>query len=406
MTKVVHLQTHLPSSGNAAFRLHKAMLKQNIESSMLSLSTDVSINSKIQSLQLRAYLNSILHEKLHQRRIKGLNSKYGMFSYPILGNNIIEHPLVKTADIIYLHWILAGFLNLKNVEDLAKTGKPIIFFMHDMWTMTGGCHHSFNCENYLSNCHSCQMFPENKNKLPNKLYNKKQNIFNKYSNLSFISPSSWLDQLAKKSSLLKNKPTYHIPNIIGKHPFKPLDKKMARKMFNLEENETIIVFGAASPKSPYKGWSYLKDALDLLKNQANTENYSIAIFGSEYDAEIAEAIPFKTYFLGRLKDEYSTALVYNAADIFVAPSIAESFGMVILEAQRCGTPVVAFKTGGIPDLIDHTKNGYLAEYKNSGDLASGISYCLNNNVKGYALPCFDPIAIVEQHKKLFQKINV
>jgi len=278
--------------------------------------------------------------------------------------------------------------------------------MHDMWTMTGGCHYSLSCENYISDCSSCHMFPaDKKNKLPNKLHNLKQKLFNKYPNLSFVSPSSWLDQLAKKSSLLKNKPTYHIPNIIGEHPFKPLDKEMARKMFNLDENETIIVFGAASPKSPYKGWKYLKEALDILKTKPNNDNYSVAIFGSDYDSEIANAIPFKTYFLGRLKDEYSTALVYNAADVFVAPSMAESFGMVILEAQRCGTPVVAFKTGGIPDLIDHTKNGYLAEYKNSKDLAKGISYCLDKHVKGYALSCFDPTTIVKQHTELHSKMQ-
>jgi glycosyltransferase involved in cell wall biosynthesis len=327
-----------------------------------------------------------------------------MFSYPIFGNNIENHILVKKADIIYLHWVIGGFLNLNNIEQLAKLNKPIIIFMHDMWSFTGGCHYSFECDNYTENCKGCQMFPEPEPKLPVKEFNKKNKLYHKYENLYFVSPSNWLSELAKKSGLTRDKPIFHIPNIVDVHPFKSFDKKMARQVLNLDLNDIIIAFGAASPKSPYKGWKYLKLALDLLAKDSSFNKVSVAIFGSDYDDEIAKAVPFKTKFMGRVYDEYSTALIYNAANIFVAPSMAETFGLVILEAIRCGTPVVAFETGGIPEIISHKKNGYLAAYKDAEDLFRGIKFCLEQQLDVVPPAYLDTDVSIDTHKALHEKI--
>ncbi len=89
--------------------------------------------------------------------------------------------------------------------------------------------------------------------------------------------------------------------------------------------------------------------------------------------------------MGSLKDEYSTALVYNAADVFIAPSLADNLPYTIFEALSCGTPVVAFNTGGIPDMVQHKSNGYLARYKDAGDIVEGIKFVLSNNIKGIFL---------------------
>ncbi|VAW12784.1 hypothetical protein MNBD_BACTEROID03-192 [hydrothermal vent metagenome] len=405
MTRVVHLQNHLPSSGNAAFRLHQALVDRGVQSTMLSLTSDKPADDKIDHLKLRSYLKALLNGRIHNYLTHSNAEKYGMFSYPILGNNIERNTLITEADIIYLHWVVGGFLNFNNIERLASLGKPIIIFMHDMWWITGGCHYTFICENYTQKCSPYQIFPLNlQHKLSLKGFNRKNKIYRKYNNLFFVSPSNWLFDLAKKSNLTKNKPIYYIPNVVDTHPFKPFDKKVARQMLNLNPNDTIIAFGAASPKSPYKGWKYLKLALDILAKNKNFNNVSVAIFGSEYDDEIAKAVPFKTKFLGRVRDEYSTALIYNAADIFVAPSMAETFGMVILEALRCGTPVVAFNTGGIPDILVHKKNGYLAAYKDAEDLYHGILFCLSNQLKVTAPAIFNTDTIIDTHKALHKTI--
>ena len=181
--------------------------------------------------------------------------------------------------------------------------------------------------------------------------------------------------------LTKNKPVYYIPNILDNTLFKPTDKNVAKQILNIDANETVIAFGAISVNSPYKGWAYLQKALELLKQEDTVKNISVLIFGSAYNKEIADAIPFKTRFMGYLLDEYSTALVYNAADVFIAPSLAEAFGYVVMEALSCGTPVVGFNVGGIPDMISHKENGYLAKYKDAADVSEGIKFCLQNNTQ-------------------------
>jgi glycosyltransferase involved in cell wall biosynthesis len=172
----------------------------------------------------------------------------------------------------------------------------------------------------------------------------------------------------------------------------------------LNVDDIVIAFGAVSVDSPYKGWAYLQESLEMLKNSQNIKNILVLIFGSGYNKLIAEAIPFRTKFLGYLKDEYSMALVYNASDILIVPSLAEVFGYVVLESLSCGTPVVAFDVGGIPDLIIHKKNGYLAKYRNAEDIAAGIDYVISNKVKGYVLPEMGKDEILNKHKSLINSI--
>ncbi|HNU87991.1 MAG TPA: glycosyltransferase, partial [Ferruginibacter sp.] len=215
----------------------------------------------------------------------------------------------------------------------------------------------------------------------------------------------WLYNCAKESLLTKDKPAFYIPNLLDKNIFKPTDKKTARQILNIDNNETVIAFGAITVDSPYKGWAYLQKALALLMQASPAENISVLIFGSSYKKEIADAIPFPVKFMGYLKDEYSTALVYNAADVFIAPSLAEAFGYVVMEALSCGTPVVGFDVGGIPDMVKHKENGYLAKYKDAEDLAEGIRYCISSGVKGYLPADIEPELTLKKHLELIDQVS-
>jgi glycosyltransferase involved in cell wall biosynthesis len=407
MIKVVHLQHSPVSAGSAATRLHKAFLDHNIDSSILSLLPVGTNDDKIKQLRKRSNIIADLDQTIQWKFVRNkIRSSYGLFSYPILGNDVSGLKQIQDADIIYVHWVLHGFMNLHSYKQIMALGKPVIFFMHDMWTITGGCHHSFGCDKYLTQCNNCPMFEE-KTLIDwaKSEFNKKQKLFKEYNNIYFVSPSKWLYNCARQSGLTKDKPVFYIPNILGGNIFKPFDKKVAKQILNIDPDETVIAFGAVTVTSPYKGWEYLKKAIELLQQDQNFKNLSVLIFGGEYDREIAEAIPFKTRFMGYLREEYTTALVYNAADVFVGPSLAEAFGFTIYEALTCGTPVVAFETGGIPDQIVHKQNGYLAKYKDAADLAEGVKYCLNNKIKGYALPAFDTSESVKKHLQLFDHIN-
>jgi glycosyltransferase involved in cell wall biosynthesis len=405
MIKVAQLQIFTESTGRAALRLHRAFLKNGIDSSMITLHRAVNDDEKIKQKgklsSITARLDRSTQAYLNKNNIK----EFGAFSYPILGSDISHLNEIRNADIIYIHWVLGGFLNLTDFEKLAKLGKPVIFFMHDMWNITGGCHHSFTCEKYKSHCFNCQVFPKQKIKdLSFKGFEKKLNLYSKYNNLYFIAPSKWLYECAKQSGLTKNKPLFHIPNIIEKDFFKPFDKTIAKKILNINPNEAVIAFGATSIDSPYKGWDYLLKALKILASEIEFKKISVLIFGGGYKKEIAAEIPFQTIFTGYLRDEYSPVMIYNAADVFIAPSLADNLPTTILESLSCGTSVVGFNVGGIPDMIKHKENGYLAKYKDANDIAEGIKFCLNNKIKGYNLSEFDPPSILEQHKSLFRHV--
>jgi glycosyltransferase involved in cell wall biosynthesis len=407
MIKVVQLQYSTASGGSSAIRLQKFFLENSIESSIISLLPDKSAGDKRISYAGKrqnaiSKVDNKLQEYLNRNNIKS----YGSFSYPILGSDVSVFEEVKKADFIYIHWALNGFLNLTSIEQLARLNKPVILVMHDMWTITGGCHHSFTCEKYITGCNTCQMFPvATNNDRSSKEFKRKLKLYSKFNNLYFVSPSKWLYNCAKRSLLTKSKPLYYIPNAIDNKHFKPIDKAVAKTFLNIDPTETVIAFGAVSIESPYKGWQYLLKSLELLQKESSLSNISVLIFGSDYDKTVAEAIPFKVKFMGYLRDVYSTMLVYNAADVFIVPSVADNLPTTVQESLCCGTPVVGFEVGGIPDMIRHKENGYLAKYKDPADIVSGIKFCLENNIKGYLLPDFEPAEIVKKHAAMMENIK-
>jgi glycosyltransferase involved in cell wall biosynthesis len=380
------------------------MLEAEIDSSMLSLSSDLESNERIAHLHKVYQFIAKIDGKILKYLTKQANKKYGLFSFPVLGFNISRKDQIRSADIIYLHWINGGFLNLRSIRKLAKLNKPIIFFLHDMWAITGGCHHSFQCEKYQAGCEACQVFSGRKAKDLSKMgFQRKAVLFSGFNNLYFVSPSKWLYQCTKNSKLTFEKPVFHIPNFIDKDFFKPFDKTIAKRILNIDIAYKVICFGAVSVDSPYKGFSYLTDALNILNKELVNEKIMVLVFGDFPQKRLSD-IPFEARIMGKLRDELSTLIVYNASDVFLAPSLADNLPTTVMESMCCGTPVVGFDVGGIPDLIQHKENGYLAKYQDSDDLAKGIVYCLKNEIKGKLKTIFEPANIIKMHVDLIKVI--
>ncbi|MEP7255857.1 MAG: glycosyltransferase [Ferruginibacter sp.] len=407
MTKVVHIQYYMKASGRSALLLQNTFMGLGLKSNIVSLQPgihDPNIRYLGKIPRLLSRIDDSIQAFLTKKKIKQM----GSFSFPVLGSNVAKLEEVKNADIIYIHWAWKGFLNFRGLKQIARLNKPVIFFLHDMWNITGGCHHSFTCQKYKTEgCNNCPMFPaEKKNDLSFKEFRKKLRFYRKYNNLNFVAPSKWLYNCAKESLLTKDKPVFYIPNILDNNLFKPIDKTTAKQILNIDTGETVIAFGAVSLDSPYKGWVYLQKALEQLQQEGGIANITVLIFGSGHSQQIADAIPFKTKFMGYLSDEHATMLVYNAADVFIAPSTAEAFGYVIMESLSCGTPVVAFEVGGVPEMIKHKENGYIAKYKDANDVCNGIKFCLQNNLKGSLQPEFYTNAIIKKHLSLFDEIKI
>ncbi|EPR67542.1 glycosyltransferase [Cyclobacterium qasimii] len=402
--RVVHLQYGSSPSGNYVLRYHEAFLERGLDSCVLSLTSNVKGDPKIQKIGKKGVLIRKVNQRIQDFYTRKMDKNAGGFALSLFGSDVTTHEWIQNADFIYVHWILGGFLSIDGLEKIAKLNKPMILVMHDMWTITGGCFHSFDCQKFLSHCGNCPMFPEDKEKdLSYKQFEEKFKFYHGYNNLFFVAPSKWLFNLANEGTLLKDKPVFRIPNPLDTSLFKPFDKKVAKKILNIDKYQHVISFGANKITSPYKGWKYLMEALKDLKENYQDLDVCLLIFGSGPNKEIQESIPFPCKFMGFITDDYTTNLVYNASDVFVAPSLADNLPTTILESLACGTAVVGFDVGGIPDMIDHLKNGYLAKYKDEKDLSKGLNYCLSNKLEGYLLPEFQKSEIINQHLALMKE---
>lgn len=292
------------------------------------------------------------------------------------GTDISNHPLIQGADIIHLHWINQGFLSLDDIQKLVKLGKPIVWTMHDMWPCTGICHHSWGCDRFMDECGNCKFLNSNcKTDLSYRTFKKKR--FISESKMQIVAVSNWLKDLAEKSALTKNLKIQVIPNVIDISVFFPSSKTHARQELFLPLNKTIILMGAARLDDPIKGFEYLKEALAIVKKDRT--DLLLVVFGGIKDSSIfLSNLPIPYVLMGSLSDASKIAQLYAAADVTVVPSYYETFGQTLIEAMACGCPAVSFDNSGQTDVIDHKVNGYLANYKDSEDLATGIQWVLEN----------------------------
>lgn len=295
------------------------------------------------------------------------------FSPANTGVDVSEHPLVKEADIIHLHWINQGYLSLKSLKKLFDKGKPIVWTLHDMWPFTGGCHYAGTCLEFLERCAFCPFLRKpGKNDLSAKQFDFKKEMYGNVL-LHPVACSKWLRALSSESTLFRNKEISAIPNPIDTKSYSPRDKSECRKTLGLPQDKKLLLFGAANISDTRKGARYLFEALNILMDSfpVFAENVEVVVFG-KISAETQKSIPLPTHNLKFVSDIDELITIYNAADIFVLPSLQDNLPNTVMESMACGTPVVGFRTGGVPEMIKHKHSGFLAEVKNALSLATGI----------------------------------
>lgn len=290
------------------------------------------------------------------------------------GTDLSKHHLVKNTDIIHLHWINQGFFSVADLGKLINSGKPIVWTLHDFWPAAAICHYPDGCKKYQSKCSQCPLQVTNTLfDLANWTYNRKKQIG--LSKIHFVGCSKWITEMAKKSSLLEGASFTSIPNPIDTYVFKPLIKKDSRKRFQLPKDKFLLLFAAAKLSDRRKGATYLIEACSILKYY--TDKIEIVLMGNGSE-ELCQALPFKVNSLGYISDTSTMVAAYSCADLFVIPSLEDNLPNTIMESMACGTPCVGFEIGGIPEMIDHKINGYVASYKDASDLANGIRWVLEH----------------------------
>ena len=363
----------------AAFRLMEALNNNGVKAKMLVRDKETDTITVVGLGDGMLAQRHFLWERLTVFRHLHFSKKH-LFDIDVAntGFDITRLREFQEADIIHLHWVNQGMLSLSGIRKILASGKPVVWTMHDAWPATAICHLTMGCNKFKSRCHRCRYLPGggSDNDLSARVWEKKKAVYGT-GDISFVACSRWLQMEAKQSALLSGHTVACIPNPIDTRMFHCMDKAKARQALGLPLDKRLILFVSQRVTNAYKGMDYLVEACRLLveRHPEMREQAAVVILGGHAE-EVKDALSLPSYPLGYVSDERKVVDVYNAADVFVLPSLSENLPNTIMEAMACGVPCVGFKVGGIPEEIDHRKNGYVAEYRNGEDLMRGIHWIL------------------------------
>lgn len=377
---IVNTSENTGGAAVAANRLKEALNNNGIKAKMLvrdKESDDITVAQLNKSWHQKwdfLWERFVIYMRLHFKR-----DNLFLIDIANAGTDITKTREFKEADVIHLSWINQGMLSLKGIRKILESNKPVVWTMHDLWPASSICHYARNCRNYEKQCGNCPLLPGNGsgNDLSARIWRKKRKILERNSIL-FVTCSRWLADKAKKSGLLSGQKVISIPNPIDSRAFTKENREEARLYAGLPEGKKLILFVSQRVTDKRKGMDYFITAINKMveAHPEMKDNCGIAILGGKAE-ELADKLPLPSYPLGYVSEEKKIASIYNSVDLFVLPSLEDNLPNTIMEAMACGVPCVGFNTGGIPEMIDHLKNGYVAEYKSSDDLARGIHWVLS-----------------------------
>lgn len=388
--KVLIVSTSDSSGGaaRAAYRIHQAVKRQGLDCKMfvkdksiqddgiISLDTFIPQNIFYKSFD---WIRNKVKNKL-QHFIWGRYPNRSRIFMSDMRSTSFHGALKKLDyDVLNLHWTNLRFLPF---EDLPND-KPIVWTLHDTWAFCGICHYFFECERYKMECGCCPFLASDDPKdLSHSIWVRKQHIY-KNLDLHILTPSRWLGECVRKSSLLGRFQVSVIPNCIDTSVFRPLEEGELSPRWqylqDIKASKPILLYGAMNATTDNrKGFSFLLSAMQIMERLGKNDSFELIVFGADRPLE-GMPMAGPVHYVGYISDSRELASLYNLASAMIVPSLTENLSCTIMESLSCGTPVVAFNIGGNSDLIDHKQNGYLANEKDSEDLAEGILWCLDNN---------------------------
>jgi len=391
-------------AAKAANRLHQAQLKEGIDSSMLvvnKLTADKTVIPVNKMSVIRVKIISLFSRALLSKFNDSNPVKHSLNIFPTGVGKIINK---LNPDIVNLHWIGDGMMSIGEVAEIKA---PIVWTMHDMWTFSGCEHYDnypelFRYQNNYAATKSIRGFDLNRYVYRLKLKKWKSK------KIEFVSPSRWLGECAAKTEITKGKKIHIIQNTIDHSVYVPVRKEIARDLLDLPFDKKIILFGSmASTTDTRKGFSLLDGAIKYLSDKYSPD-YALVVFGADKQPP-AQKYGFDIYNLGVFKDELSLRLLYSATDVYVAPSLQDNLPNTIVESFAVGTPCIAFRIGGMPDLLNDSKMGELVEETNSEGLGEAIKKVLDADaeheyIRKKSLDMRAERHIVSQYKMVYSNV--
>ena len=323
------------------------------------------------------------------------------------GNDITKRKEFLEADVIHLHWVNQGFLGLRDIEKILKSGKKVVWTLHDMWPATAICHYAEECRKFQTEGCSCcpQLVKSSANDLSARIFRKKKALFAdvpKSCSFTFIGCSNWVSDMARSSAITRHMPVVTIPNAISFSRYAVGDRAEAKRKIGIAPDTKVICFGAARIDTPIKGFRFLIEALRMQADKL--PNTILLLMGGVSDETIFQEIPIPYKYLGFISD---TAPVYQASDCLVNCSLFENLGTTMIEAQACGCTPAAFDTGGTTDIVKDGETGYIALPQNSASLGEAISKALEAPIPPavlhqFAVEHFSEEVVAKRHLEVYK----
>lgn len=385
--KVLHVNTSATSGGAAiaAQRIIHAEQQAGIEATLLTRHDA----SPVLGLYHKAVerLSIWVQEGFRKKNLWSIDTA-------TQGSDITHQRDYREADIIHLHWVNQAMLSLDQLEQIFRSGKPVVWTLHDMWPFTGICHHADNCTAWAdgSACHrDCPL----NTRLAHHTYERKLKAFAHATNLTLVGCSEWLAGLAAQSPLLRGHKITAIPNPIDTDFYAPSQepKLQLRQAIGLENDLPAVLFVAYKATDPQKGLSFLLEAM-------KDEEVNIVVVG-QHSESVSLPTGSKAHIhpMGLVTDVQLMRSLYRGCDVLAMPTLRDNLPNTIVEAMSCALPCVGFEIGGLPEMIEHRENGYLAHYRDVASLREGILSVLQSRAGNpHNFPSYSSLSLACRQK--------
>jgi len=369
--KIIHINQTDRIGGAAigVYRLHTQLLDKDINSNLLvdmSSTTDKTVDK----LPERTWLDYKIRRLIHPL---GFNDLHLTSTFKIPGN-----PLVQKADLLHLHNLHGQYFNYLALPVITRD-KPTIITLHDMWGITGHCAYSFDCERWKNGCGNCP-YPDSEPPVQRDAtlleWKFKHWAYNRSNLAAVVTTSQWMKAQIEES-MLGHLPVYCFPYGLDVNVYRPLDKDYCRDVLGIPKHKNVLLFAAQHFRNHRKGGDLLLRVLQQFPDALKKETV-LLILGAGGE-EFANTVGLEACNLGFVESDHLKAVAYSAADLFLFPTRVDAFGLVAQESIACGTPVVAFGVGGVPDIVRPGITGLLAEPENPISFRDAIVQLLEDS---------------------------
>jgi glycosyltransferase involved in cell wall biosynthesis len=409
--KILHLNTFEQAGGAAksAYRLHRALLDAGVDSRMLvkqrdsaEETTDLAVSEK----ELDSQLDLI--QKFYVERYNRPNP--APFTHPFAATSLTTHPWVEEADLIHLHWV-SRLVNPEDVLEFRAKGKRVVWTLHDMWPLTGGCHYSGQCRAFQSECVDCPILEQDPSHFVNWSFRIKHSVFSRAVD-AVICPSRWIAGMARISATFAKVPRFNIPYCLDLDTFHPESKKKARAELSLPQDKILVLFCAYASSAPRKGLQSFLSALDHIARTDQGREIHVLFAGAGSEGIQVQEVSYTAF--GFVNEPGRLRTIYSAADCSVHPTLGDNLPNAIIESLSCGTPAIAFDTGGVADLVKDGITGFLVDAGDVRSLANRILALgangaliekLSQNAREFAENNFQPAKVAQAYVEVYNRVS-